>query len=808
MRKQIFNTLIFMSNIASPDKSGNLSRRQSQSAPALLALDRLITSTLSLSQRVSALGETVRASRSSVLLPNSPALEMSSTEAVKQRTCHACHAPVSLHTEIPTGLNRCPLPHWDGCQGGHTDGKAPNGSEWRGCPPDFIPGSSLGSDDSQKDEFEDTLSHVSHADARGEDDVFSELKETKKSETEEIKIQEENSNEFNEVDDDTLDATPDNEQKKLLDLQARNKLLKEQFARHQAQKDEQEKLERERLIKLVEAENLRLVNQMNGDTGGARQRPAQSAGPGSSLPGSQSAPRSRQTVPAQAAPSSWHHSYQKHLTKNQVKASQPATLDPPLYKGLDMNGIRKIPNLQTGVESLVEQVQGFVPSLDRRPTAGLGNFSNSMPATKPAFSHQVGASLGGSAALPGEDEFVYVRRDDGTLFKVPVMNENQIPDTSSQQLGLKQHHTGRVSAKSFEDEDPLASSDDDCPFVPKPGWRHIWRRSSGGEKYFTEERIPAPLPGNKYEWVKDKKTGRTTKRLVPCRVDQDLELRTVIDPKTGSEVQMLVPRTPTRPSSGHPSTKQSVSRTPTRIDRRVQPDRLKGAPLYERAPSYIAPTDDKQGKENKVPVLVQYARNCPVAWTSKVTSDKMNMGLWCYAYMGELLATRTGAASALAPGELEARMQHFLNVLEISLQPSSPVEFDGHSWRVARLYAEKVQQKVDKGSSWVSFEQRYGADTHPHELMAAQVELPPPPKKTIVEKKPDKKVEKGKDGKDKRLCTTWNSSEVENKCKFEVNYEGRECNNKHECSWCKEKHGRSLPHQRNFCRQRITAGEQ
>ena len=86
------------------------------------------------------------------------------------------------------------------------------------------------------------------------------------------------------------------------------------------------------------------------------------------------------------------------------------------------------------------------------------------------------------------------------------------------------------------------------------------------------------------------------------------------------------------------------------------------------------------------------------------------MGLWCYAYIGELLATRTGAASALAPGELEARMQHFLNVLEISLQPSSPVEFDGHSWRGARLYAEKFQQKVDKGSFWVLFEQSFGAD--------------------------------------------------------------------------------------------------
>ena len=800
-----------MSEITSPDKSGNLSRRQSQSAPALLALDRLISSTLSLSQRVSALGDSVRASRSSFSLPNSPAREMSPTEATKQRTCHACHAPVSMHSEIPTGLNRCPLPHWDECQGGYVDGKAPNGSEWRGCPPDFIPRtSSHESDGSQKDEFEDTLSQVGAAAAKGEDDVFSELE---KNESETVILIKDNENESNGVHDNSLDKSPDAGLKELLDLQARNKLLKEQFARHQAQVVEQEKLERDRLIKLVEAENQRLVDQMNGDIGGAKQRPSLSGGPGPSLPSSQSVPRSRQSAQPRAAPVSWHHSYQQHLTKNQVKASQPVTVDPPLYRGLDMTGIRKIPNLQVGVENLVEQVQDLVPSLDRRPTAGMHSFSNSMPVTKQAFFHQGGASLGGPAAGTEEDDFVYVRRDDGTLYKVPVMNEQQVPATSSKthQVGFMRHHTSRDSVgKAFEDEDPLASSDDDCPVEPKPGWRHIWRRSPSGEKYFTEELIPAPLSGNKYEWVKDKKTGRTSKRLVPCEADQGLDLRTVIDPTTGLEVQMLVPRTPTRPSSVHVSAKQNASKTPARVDHRGQSDQLKGVNMYERAPSYIAPTEDKQGKENKIPVLVNYARNCPVAWTSKVTSDKLNMGLWCYSYVAELLATRTGAASALAPGELEARMQHFLNVMEISLQPSNPAEYDGHSWRVARLYAEKVQQKVDRGSSWVAFEKRYGADTHPHELMAAQVELPPPSKKTIVEKKVEKKGDKGKDVKERtgRICTTWNSSDVENKCKFEVNYEGRECNNKHECSWCKDKHGRSLPHQRTFCRQRITAGEQ
>mgnify|MGYP007022923597 CR=1 FL=1 len=74
-------------------------------------------------------------------------------------------------------------------------------------------------------------------------------------------------------------------------------------------------------------------------------------------------------------------------------------------------------------------------------------------------------------------------------------------------------------------------------------------------------------------------------------------------------------------------------------------------------------------------------------------------------------------------GELEARLKHFLNVLEIALQPSSSSEFDTHAWRVARLYAEKFQQKVERGDTWLGFEARYGSDSQPHELMAAEREL-------------------------------------------------------------------------------------
>ena len=78
---------------------------------------------------------------------------------------------------------------------------------------------------------------------------------------------------------------------------------------------------------MVEAENKRLVDQMNGDIGGAKQRVPQLVNTGSSTHVSQSAPRSSDNQKQQAAPAptSWHRSYQQHLTKNQVKAAQPKT---------------------------------------------------------------------------------------------------------------------------------------------------------------------------------------------------------------------------------------------------------------------------------------------------------------------------------------------------------------------------------------------------------------------------------------------------------------------------------------------------
>ena len=224
----------------------------------------------------------------------------------------------------------------------------------------------------------------------------------------------------------------------------------------------------------------------------------------------------------------------------------------------------------------------------------------------------------------------------------------------------------------------------------------------------------------------------------------------------------------------------------------------------ERLPGFVNGVSEKQGRDSKVPDLVQWARNCPVNWTKKVTSDKINAVLWAWANVSELLATRTGQAPNLEPGELEARLQHLCNVLEITLQSSTQSDFCGDAWSVARLYDQKVQQKVDSHQfSWVQLSAMNHGASLPHELMAAHQELP-------RKQKSARDITAGARGaaedgsRQKRKCLTWNKSEVRGKCNYEVENAPNKCrySDSHECTFCKTKNYKPVNHQRTFCQKR------
>ena len=209
--------------------------------------------------------------------------------------------------------------------------------------------------------------------------------------------------------------------------------------------------------------------------------------------------------------------------------------------------------------------------------------------------------------------------------------------------------------------------------------------------------------------------------------------------------------------------------------------------------------------------LVQYARDFPVRWTGKVTSSSLNALLFSWAYVSELLATRTGQAPSLKNGELEARLQHFLSVLEVTLQTTTQTDFASDSWKVSRLYHQKVQDKIDSGVySWLELSEQWGTATLPHELMAANAESAPRVLKQKSERSPRRRsprrrVEADPKFDDKRPCSSWNNCETRGKCKWEVEHEGRKCRMIHNCSWCKSEHNQNNFHQKTFCKRRIEA---
>jgi hypothetical protein len=199
-----------------------------------------------------------------------------------------------------------------------------------------------------------------------------------------------------------------------------------------------------------------------------------------------------------------------------------------------------------------------------------------------------------------------------------------------------------------------------------------------------------------------------------------------------------------------------------------------------------------------------------VDWTSKVSQSNINVVLWSWAYVAELLATRTGMAPNLENGELESRMQHFCHVLEITLQTSSQSDFGGDAWAVGRLYDRKVQQKVNsKMFSWVQLAEMNHGASMPHELFAATQELSKKPKEIKKGENGDGKGKGGTGNKSKptRKCATWNTSETRGKCDWEVENAPDKCMNLHECSWCKSKSFSPRNHQRSFCRKRVAEEE-
>ena len=371
--------------------------------------------------------------------------------------------------------------------------------------------------------------------------------------------------------------------------------------------------------------------------------------------------------------------------------------------GLTIAGIRALPGMTPEVENWITSLQSSIPSLAKTPTG---------PTTSGVSFQPPGVFTGVQAHGDIDDvdtEYIY-STSRGKL--VPVLHDSPGRGISrplnSKQVSSKQlmQQAGSTPAammpavhRVVPDVDADASEDEDCPVEPAKGYKLAWYRDNQGKKYFLHK-LKEDNPPEQKSYVCDEATGRWYERGAPRGAGAP-----------GS-----------RPAS--PYVDHRVTRTSPmpQVLRGVRTPAAAPPPpaKAERLPGFFQGNSEKQGRDTKMPDVVQWARNCPVNWTTKVTSDKLNAVLWAWAYVSELLATRTGQAPNLQPGELEARMEHFCNVLEITLQSSNQTDFCGDAWDVARLYDQKVQQKVDNSQfSWLQLSAMNHGASQPDELMAA-----------------------------------------------------------------------------------------
>ena len=297
------------------------------------------------------------------------------------------------------------------------------------------------------------------------------------------------------------------------------------------------------------------------------------------------------------------------------------------------------------------------------------------------------------------------------------------------------------------------------------------------------------------------------------------------DPKTGREYRKSVSTKPVikkKVKSDHihqgyqPSyvDHRSSSLTPgTGYQPGVRTPAQQYAPLHSDRLPGIVPLDEREGKstDKKLPTILDWAKNCPVTYAEKLKYDEMNLPIWVWANISEILASRTGLSPDMPCGELEARLQHLLCVLQITLVHSEKTDFNSHGWTVASIYSKRVQQKLDRGiDTWETFG-RFGNDPHPSEMFAAKTEADrklPPRKKDGFRTDGFRTGSERASDRPKRLCPTWNSCNVERKCQYLIdNPSAGKCAFRHECSYCIEKKYGNFGHQRTFCSKRRGAHE-
>ena len=670
---------------------------------------------------------------------------------LKMRRCHGCHGlNDESHEAIPMGAEKCPLPHSSLCEGGIVGGKDSKGRDWRGCQMGYLgpSGVSEPDDDDSDDHGSDDEEQSQVSKSRFKfPPITSSQPNTNTSSTSTAAMSSLNTVMTTASSSFSSGSIPAATQSSLTDelaalekLKLERSMLEEQARLMLQQKESAERLEIQRQLK-AERDRIEHLRQQSGAA-------------------------------------SIESETQDVLRNNQSQEILNSGFH-SVYEGPNIKQIRKVKGLKVRVEDTVDLVRSDIPSLSRRPSAK----NNQKPTVLPGLNEQQGRKKKASSRVNKiEDEFEQFK-----AWKKSRSNRKQPSDSESDDSPPRAQSKRHVQAT---DLDPLTDSDDSDEDVEEE-MVLVHRRDKNGYKY----RVWEPVKHNtqQYVWEKDSSTGREYKRTVTNSSDRHSR---PIPAKSSAKPSGSVSAMPglvdhrvvsVTPASGHNQGRRSPPVRKTQAQ-----DRFPG----------IYPLNEKQGNidDKKSPTIIDWARNCPVTYAEKLKYEEINLPVYVWACVSEILSSRTGLTPDMPQGELEARLQHLLCVLQVALIHSEKTDYNSTGWNIASIYAKRIQQKLDRGlDSWEGFA-RFGHDPHPSEMFAAKTEAD--------SKQPKKKKEEVKLKSEKKMCTTWNNCEVERKCQYLVdNPTATRCFRRHECSYCIEKNLGNFHHQRRFCPKKRAAGD-
>ena len=173
---------------------------------------------------------------------------------------------------------------------------------------------------------------------------------------------------------------------------------------------------------------------------------------------------------------------------------------------------------------------------------------------------------------------------------------------------------------------------------------------------------------------------------------------------------------------------------------------------------------------------IDFAKLGKFNYANQVKSNNLNLALFSYGSLKHLLALCDGTLPPVDKSEFISRVQHLVNVFELTCLASTATDFDSHGWRVAKEYDQKIINDIEHGiKSWDTLGKPIDAMSWTYA------------KEVVPKPKPNPPPSKPNSSKGQKVCTTWNTFKKEGICHYEFVNPGESCVYLHHCSKCKAK---------------------